>query len=289
VQASPFDGQSLGSGRDVLPGRAFYWAELRSKDFKDLDPEGTITILPIAAIEQHGPHLPVMTDSAIADGMIALLKERLPNNLSVLVLPMQYVGKSNEHLLSPGTLSLSAETLSRVLVEIGEGVHRAGLRKMVLANSHGGNVQVLATVARELRVKLGMLVVATNWARFGLPAAMYDPVETRHGIHAGDIETSLMLEFRPDLVRMADAKNFVSSAIAMEKEFKKLSADGTHAFGWIAQDLNAEGAVGDASKATAAKGKKTAEHQVDGFIALLRDMTAFSLSRLYAADGNQVR
>jgi creatinine amidohydrolase len=264
----------------ALPGRAFYWAELRSKDFKGLDPEKTIAILPVAAIEQHGPHLPVMTDSAIAEGMIALLKERLPNNLSVLVLPAQYVGKSNEHLLSPGTLSLSAETLTRLLVEIGEGVHRAGLRKMVLANSHGGNVQVLATVARELRVKLGMLVVATNWARFGLP------VEVQHGIHAGDIETSLMLEFRPDLVRMADAKNFVSSAIAMEKEFKRLSADGTHAFGWIAQDLNAEGAVGDASKATAAKGKKTAEHQVDGFIALLRDMTAFSLNRLYAAHAN---
>ena len=127
---------------------------------------------------------------------------------------------------------------------------------MVLANSHGGNVQVLATVARELRVRFGMLVVATQWGRFGLPGGMYDAVETQHGIHAGDIETSLMLEFRPDLVSMADAKNFVSSAIAMEKEFKNLSADGTHAFGWIAQDLNVEGAVGDASKATAAKGTK---------------------------------
>jgi creatinine amidohydrolase len=272
-----------------LPGRVFYWAELRSKDFKGLDPEKTITILPIAAIEQHGPHLPVMTDSAIADGMIALLRERLPNDLSVLVLPAQCVGKSNEHLLSPGTLSLSAETLSLLLVEIGEGVYRAGLRKMVIANSHGGNVPVLANVARELRVKFGMLVVATNWARFGLPAGMYDPIEVQHGIHGGDIETSLMLQFRPDLVHMTDAKNFVSSAIAIEKEFKKLSADGKHAFGWIAQDLNAEGAVGDASKATAAKGKKTAEHQVDGFIDLLRDMTAFSLDRLYAADAHKVR
>jgi creatinine amidohydrolase len=269
-----------------LPGRAFYWAELRSKDFANLDPEQTVAILPVAAIEQHGPHLPVMTDSAIAEGMVALLKERLPNDLRVLVLPTQHVGKSNEHLLSPGTLSLSAETLSRLLVEIGEGVHRAGLRKMVLANSHGGNVPALATVARELRVRFSMLVVATHWGRFGLPEGMYDPVEAQHGIHAGDIETSLMLEFRPDLVRMADAKNFVSSAIAMEKEFRKLSADGAHAFGWIAQDLNAEGAVGDASKATAAKGKKTAEHQVDGFIALLRDMTAFSLNRLYEADAH---
>jgi creatinine amidohydrolase len=278
----------LPTGGEALPGRAFYWAELRSKEFKGLDPEKTIAILPVAAIEQHGPHLPVMTDSAIAEGMIALLRERVPNDLGVLVLPTQYVGKSNEHLLSPGTLSLSAETLSRLLVEIGEGVHRAGLRKMVLANSHGGNVQVLATVARELRVRFGMLVVATHWGRFGLPSGMYEAIEVQHGIHAGDIETSLMLEFRPDLVSIADAKNFISSAIAMEKEFKKLSADGTYAFGWIAQDLNVEGAVGDASKATAAKGKKTAEHQVDGFIALLRDMTAFSLNRLYVADAHKV-
>jgi creatinine amidohydrolase len=272
-----------------VPGRAFFWAELTSNDFRALDPEKTIVILPVAAIEQHGPHLPVMTDTAIAQGMLALLKDRLPPELHVLVLPIQTVGKSNEHLLSPGTLSLSAETLSRVLVEIGESVHRAGLRKMVLANSHGGNVSVLTTVARELRVRLGMLVVLTSWSRFGLPGGMYDPVETRHGIHAGDIETSLMLDFRPDLVRMADAKNFVSSAVAMEREFTHLSADGTHAFSWIAQDLNAEGAVGDASKATADKGRKTAEHQVTGFIALLRDMTAFPLNRLYDADADQIR
>src|ERR1700728_4773143 len=98
-------------------GRTFLWAELKSDDFRALDPETTIAILPVAATEQHGPHLPVMTDTAIAEGMIGLLKDRLPGDLSVLVLPIQAVGKSNEHLLSPGTLSLSAETLQRVLVE----------------------------------------------------------------------------------------------------------------------------------------------------------------------------
>ena len=147
----------------------------------------------------------------------------------MLVLPIQSIGKSNEHILSPGTLTLSAETLLRVLVETGESVHRAGLRKMVLANSHGGNASVLATAARELRVRFGMLAVATHWRWFGLPDGMYDAVEAKHGIHAGDIETSLMLDFRRDLVRMDKAKNFVSSAVAMEKEFKHLSA-GRHAF-----------------------------------------------------------
>jgi len=272
-----------------VPGRAYFWAELKSDDFRALDPETTIAVLPVAATEQHGPHLPVMTDTAIAEGMIGLLKDRLPGELNVLVLPIQAIGKSNEHLLSPGTLSLSAETLQHVLVETGRGVHRAGLRKLVLANSHGGNASVLATVARELRVELGMLVVSTHWRWFGLPGGMYDAVEARHGIHAGDIETSLMLSFRRDLVSMDKAKNFVSSAIAMEQEFTHLGPTGTHAFGWIAQDLSAEGAVGDAGKATAEKGKKTAEHQIDGFIALLRDMTAFSLNRLYAADAEQIR
>ena len=161
-----------------MPGRPFWWAELTSNDFKSLDPERTIAILPVAATEQHGPHLPVMTDTAIAEGMIAVLRERLPADLDVLVLPVQPVGKSNEHLLSPGTLSLGAETLMRMLVEIGECVHRAGLRKMVLANSHGGNVPVLATVARELRVRFGMLVASTHWRWFGLPHGLYDAVET---------------------------------------------------------------------------------------------------------------
>lgn len=267
-----------------MPERTFFWAELKSDEFRGLDPEATIAVLPVAATEQHGPHLPVTTDTAIAEGMIALLQQRLSSDLNVVVLPIQAIGKSNEHLLSPGTLSLSAETLQRVLVETGESVHRAGLRKLILANSHGGNASVLSTVARELRVRLGMLVVATHWRSFGLPSGMYDAVEGRHGIHAGDIETSLMLSFRRDLVSMDRAKNFMSSAIAMEKEFTHLGPTGSHAFGWIAQDLNADGAVGDAGKATAEKGKRTAEHQIERFIELLRDMTAFRLQRLYKAD-----
>ena len=271
-----------------MSGRGFFWSELTTNDFKALDPEKTIAILPVAATEQHGPHLPIMTDTAIAEGMIAILKNRLPAELTVLVLPIQSIGKSNEHLLSPGTLSLSAETLLRVLVETGEGVRRAGLRKLVFANSHGGNTSVLATASRELRVRLDMLVVSTHWRWFGLPDGMYDEVEARHGIHAGDIETSLLLKFRGDLVRMDKAKNFVSSAIAMEKEFSHLSAAGTHGFGWIAQDLNPDGAVGNATLATAAKGERTAIHQVDGFIKLLRDMASFSLDRLYK-DADPVR
>lgn len=267
----------------------FFWGDLTSAEFKSLDPERTIAVVPVAAVEQHGPHLPVVTDTAIAEGMLGILRDVLPSDLSVLVLPIQAFGKSNEHLLSPGTVTLPAQVLLDVLIEIGASIARAGLRKVVLINSHGGNVDVLGIVARELRVRHTMLCVATQWRRFGLPAGMYDAVESHHGIHAGDIETSLMLHFRPDLVRMSKAKNFVSNAAVIEQEFVHLRATGPHGFGWIAQDLNTDGAVGAAAIATAEKGRETAEHQVQGFITLLRDMIAFQLNRLYVADADALR
>lgn len=267
-----------------MADKRFFWGELTSAEFRALDPARTIAILPVAAVEQHGPHLPVLTDTAIGNGMIATLRARVPEDLEVLVLPVQAYGKSNEHLLAPGTVTLSAHTLIDVLTEIGESVARAGMRKLVLMNSHGGNAEALGIVARELRVRHRLLCVATHWRRFGLPAGLYDANDERHGIHAGDIETSLMLHFRPDLVRMDKAKNFESAAAAMEQEFTHLRPTGPHGFGWIAQDLNPNGAVGNAAAATADKGKLTAAHQADGFIALLRDIAAFSLERLHDAD-----
>jgi creatinine amidohydrolase len=257
-----------------------FWSELKSSEFAALDPNSTLAILPVAATEQHGPHLPVMTDTAIAEGMIATVLARLPDEFNVLLLPIQTIGKSNEHLRSAGTITFSAENLIRIWVEIGEGVHRAGLRKLVIVSSHGGNTDVVGIVARELRVRLNMLVATTQWRRFGLPAGLYSPFDSTHGIHAGDIETSLMLHFRPDLVDTTKAKLFASKAAEMEKDYTHLRPAGQHGFGWIAQDLNPDGAVGDASIATAEKGRLTAEHQADAFIALLRDVVRFPLDGL---------
>src|SRR6266446_5235595 len=226
-----------------------FWGELKSSEFAALDRNSVVAILPVAAIEQHGPHLPVMTDTAIMQGMIDTVLARLPNELAVLFLPTQTIGKSNEHLRSKGTITFSAENLLRIWFEIGEAVHRAGLRKLVIVNSHGGNAEVIGILARELRVRLGMLAVTSQWRRFGLPPNTYSAYDATYGIHAGDIE----------------------------KQFTHLRPIGTHAFGWIAPDLNPDGAVGDAAGGTAEKGRLTAEFQADGFIALLRDVARFSL------------
>ena len=262
-----------------MRGNVRRWEDLTWQDFARLDAERSVAVLPVAAIEQHGPHLPLATDAMINRGILDRALA-LVADTPLLVLPIFPVGRSDEHAAFPGTLTLGAETLSRVWFEIGQSVHRAGLRKLVIVNSHGGNNDVIGIVGRELRVRLGMLVATTQWRRFGLPAGLYSPFETSHGIHAGDIETSLMLHFRPDLVDMTKAKLFTSKAAEMEKDYTHLRPAGQHGFGWIAQDINRDGAVGDASAATAEKGRLTAEHQADAFIALLRDVARFPLNEL---------
>lgn len=252
--------------------RPVWWGDFPTTAYASIDPEQTIAVLPVAAIEQHGPHLPVSTDTTIMQGMLEMVIERLPDDLDIRILPVQSVGKSNEHLHAPGTLTLPAATLIDAWTELGASVARAGIRKIVFVNSHGGNEEIMGIVARELRVAFKMLAVKTSWSRFGRPAGLYSDIEDRFGIHGGDFETSVMLHFRPDLVDMTKARDFTSSVERAEQEFDLLKPTGTHAFAWIASDLNPHGVVGEASKATAEKGRLTAEHQADGFITLLNDV-----------------
>jgi creatinine amidohydrolase len=254
------------------PQRRLWWSDYASREFEGLDPLTTIAILPIAAIEQHGPHLPVGVDTQINRGMLATLIERLPDDLDIRILPVQEVGKSNEHLRMPGTLTLPATALITVWTELGLSVARAGVKKLVFVNSHGGNDEVMGIVARELRVQADMLVVKSAWSRLGRPAGVYSEREQKFGIHGGDAETSLMLHFRPDLVDMSRAQDFRSVAEEDEAAFSHLRPTGFTSYAWLAGDLNAEGAVGEAHKATADKGRRTAEHSALEFIKLLYDV-----------------
>jgi creatinine amidohydrolase len=257
--------------------RKIWWGDFTTREFDGLDPETTIAVLPVAAIEQHGPHLPVSTDSSIMQGMLETLIGRVPDDLDIRILPIQCVGKSNEHQHAAGTLTIPVTTLIDHWIELGHSIARAGIRKVVLVNSHGGNEEVMGIVARELRVRARMLAVKTSWMRFGLPAGMYSATETSYGIHGGDVETSLMLHFRPDLVVFDEAENFVSAVTRAEDEFDLLRHTGTHAFAWIASDLNPAGAVGEAALATAEKGEATARHQAEGFIKLMNEIRSARL------------
>jgi creatinine amidohydrolase len=256
------------------------WVEMTSEDVADADPASWIAVLPLAATEQHGPHLPVGTDAFIAQAYVTRAQAMLPDALKATFLPLQAIGTSHEHRAFAGTVTLDPATLLRVLAEAGESVHRAGLRKLVIANSHGGNVAALDMAVLDLRARLGMLAVACSFARLGYPDGLFAPAEIAHGIHGGDIETSIMLAARPDLVRAGEAQNFVPATVAMEREFTWLRAGEPAGFGWMSQDLHPSGAMGDATCATAAKGEAALAHGARAFVALLGEVARFDLGRL---------
>jgi creatinine amidohydrolase len=260
--------------------KSHWWWDLTTEDFARLDPDRMVAVLPVGAVEQHGPHLPVRVDAAINAGIIARAIEMMPADYPVLVLPMTAAGKSDEHLAFPGTLTLSYETLGRVWYELGESVHRAGVRKILYFNSHGGQPQLLDIVCRELRVKLGMFAVTSMWPGLIDMKQLYPADEVKHGIHGGMAETSVMLHLHPDLVRMDRAENFVPLTVQIASEGDLLDPKGAAHFGWQAQDLNPKGACGDASKATAELGKMTVDRAAARLLALIDDISRYPLSRI---------
>ncbi len=262
----------------ALPKRD--WLEMSWTDIAAGDTARWIAVLPVAAVEQHGPHLPLGVDTFIAETYLARVVPLVPAELPATFLPVQKIGLSNEHRAFPGTLSFSAATLIGAYTDIGESLHRCGVRKLVIVTSHGGNVAAVDMVARDLRVRLKMLVVTCAWHRFGYPPGTFDQLEHRHGIHAGDIETSLMLAGKAASVRMAHAPKAVPATVGMAEEFKWLSAFPPVGFGWMTQDLHPSGAVGDATLATAAKGEAALAHGAAAFVEMLHDVDRFDLARL---------
>jgi creatinine amidohydrolase len=231
-------------------------------------------VLPLAATEQHGPHLPLSVDVDIVNGVVHSAMTRLkagapatadklnPKDLSILVLPTQSVGLSPEHAAFAGTLTLKPETLIRLWTDIAESVQAAGIHKLVLFNAHGGHVGAMDVVARDLRARLGMLVYSVNWHQLPLldekgqdANALFTDHEHRFGVHAGDLETSVMLALKPHAVKMSEAQNFRSSSEDRALSFPILGNGRSAKLAWQMQDYNPAGAAGNAAAATALKGQ----------------------------------
>jgi creatinine amidohydrolase len=270
-----------------------FWADLTTQDFARLLANGqaasTIALLPVAATEQHGPHLPLSVDTVLVDGVLAAALPHLPDDLPVLILPTQAVGLSPEHARFPGTLTLKAETIIRLWTDIGESVAAAGIRKLVLFNAHGGQVSVMDIVARDLRARLDMLVYSVSW--FNLPLlngngqdvnALFDADEHRFGIHAGDIETSMMLALDPAHVEMAQAQHFHSTSQDRAQQFAILGNGKSAKLGWQMQDYHPAGAVGNAAAATVDKGRALVAAAGQGLARLLLEIDQLPLSTLVA-------
>jgi creatinine amidohydrolase len=262
------------------PPRSRLWSDWTAADFAMLDRARAIAVLPLAATEQHGPHLPLSVDADIAHGIVQAAIAHLPADLPALFLPVQRIGYSPEHTAYPGTLTLKAETVIRLWTDIAESVATGGVKKLVLFNTHGGNTGLLDTVARDLRARLAMLVYSVpNWERLALAheagrAALdrFTPDEQRFGVHAGQIETAMMLALKPDRVRMAEARNFDSTAAARAQRFQILGRARGAQLAWMAQDLNPLGATGNARAATPEDGSALIEAVGQALAGLLAEI-----------------
>jgi creatinine amidohydrolase len=264
-----------------MPLATRFWADLSTADFASLDPATAVAVLPVGATEQHGPHLPLAVDQALVDGIVAAALPRLPSESQVLVLPTQAVGYSPEHAQFPGTLTLPVETVIATWVALGECVARAGVRKLLLFNSHGGQVSLLDIVARELRMRCGLIVYSCSW--WNLPLGeqvngLFSADEHRFGVHAGEIETSLMLALHPERVRMPRAKNFGSTSRERAAQYPILGNGRSAKLAWAMQDYNAEGAAGNAAGATAEKGQALLQAAGQQLALLLQEIARLPLA-----------
>jgi creatinine amidohydrolase len=251
------------------------WTRIHWPDVAAAEPARWIAVLPLAATEQHGPHLPLGTDVMIAEAYLARVRELLPDSIPATFLPVQPVGISTEHLGYPGTLTLPSEVALQSWMALGISVARAGIKKLVMVTSHGGNSAAMTLVAQDLRAQHGLLAVTTGWSRFGAPEGLFSAEELRHGIHGGAVETSIMLARYPEAVRRESIADFRARSIAMEQDYRWLSAHRPAPFAWQAEDLHESGAAGDATQASAEKGERLLDHGARAFCELLADVDTF--------------
>jgi creatinine amidohydrolase len=262
------------------------WTAIHWPEFAKEDAARWIAVLPLAATEQHGPHLPLRTDVLIAEAYLARVRELLPSSIPATFLPIEEIGISTEHTDFPGTLTLSADVALKKWMAIGESVARTSIKKLVMVSSHGGNSAAMTIVAQDLRAQYGLLAVTTGWSRFGAPDGLFSAEELRHGIHGGAVETSIMLARYPNEVRNDAIQNFEPLSIAMEKEYRWLSTHRPAPFAWQTQDLHPSGAVGDASLASAGKGERLLDHGARAFCELLADVDNFDVMKLAKGPSN---
>jgi creatinine amidohydrolase len=257
----------------IVPARD--WTAIHWPDVAGDAAARWIAVLPLAATEQHGPHLPLGTDVMIAQAYLARVREVLAASIPAIFLPIQPVGISTEHIDYPGTLTLPSGVALKTWLALGQSIARAGVKKLVMVTSHGGNSAAMTVVAQDLRAQCGLLAVTTGWSRFGAPEGLFSAEELHHGIHGGAVETSIMLARFPQHVRREKIADFRPSSIAMERDHRWLSPHRPAPFAWQAQDLHPSGGVGDATQATAEKGQRLIDHGARGFCELLADVDKF--------------
>ena len=227
-----------------------------------------VAVLPLGAVETHGAHLPLGTDTLIAGGILDAVQALDQSIDPILRLPALWMGASAEHADRAGTLSIEPEALIGQIVAVGEGLARSGVTRLLLFNAHGGNISAASIAALKLRRRFGMLTASAHWLDYGLPAGLTPPANAKEDVHGGWIETSVMLHIAPALVGKS-AAGAVPAAPG-----PSLFPHGPVAWGWMASDLAADGWIGRPDLATAELGRQMVDHAARQTLATLYELAA---------------
>ena len=214
-------------------------------------------IVPVGAIEQHGPHLPVAVDSFLAQVWVEQLLPRLPAGASCYIAPPITVGKSNEHTGVPGTLMISKDTLRSQLLVIARQLHAWGFKQMAILNTHGGNMAVNNYTLREINATIGLRAgnLSSN------VSLDISPQEATYGYHANEAETALMLAACGPYVKSGAVCDYYAK-LGDTKDLRPERAAAT--FAWVSQDLSQSGIMGDAPAGTVEKGERWIAQSAEG-------------------------
>jgi creatinine amidohydrolase len=266
--------------KDVHAMPYHYWDQLTAYDFDAFDPAQTIVILPVGSVEQHGAHLPLCVDYRLVEGVLGAMLEQFSsqqNQQTLLILPTLPIGKANEHTDFRGTLSLSVNSLIGLWTDVMESVIRSGFRKIMILNGHGGQMNIMDIVARDVRVRHNAFVVPVNWwsVRDPKDCDHFPADEYRYGIHGGAEETAMMQALHPEWVRADKIDNFIPIPFEKRDQFPLLYGQGSIRHAWKARDLHPSGAIGDATLATPEIGQKIIDNAAASILMLLQEMFRF--------------
>lgn len=254
------------------------YADLTSPELGRLAPK-LIAVLPLAAVEQHGDHLPVVTDTAIANELARRVEEALPDQVAML--PTLWCGSSHHHMGFPGTLSLRSETYVHVLVDLVESLMQTGFRRIFLLNCHGGNQTPFAEALYRLNLKHQgpnepWIAAASYWHLATEELSAQSFMETPKLTHACEYETSLMMALRLDWIKgeprgesgrieseFFDTLHYKPSRVVIARTFDQLSSNG---------------ALGSPEKASAEKGHQLYPLISDAIVNFLREFATWKIS-----------
>ncbi|MHA6532097.1 creatininase family protein [Paenibacillus sp. BAC0078] len=259
-------------------GNAFnrrFLPRLTTQEIRELPKEEVLIVLPVGAIEQHGAHMPVYTDTLLGEALLAEAFEHLPDDAQIWLIPSFSYGKSTEHTEYPGTLTLSAQTMMMLLQDIGASLARSGFTKLLLFNTHGGNADLLGMMAREIRISTGLAVYRLDPGAVRYSESFTDDDEKKSGIHAGDVETSLLMAVCPEWVHPELAvREMPKFPQSVSFNFRSRS------FAWVMKDISRSGIAGDATKATPERGEAMLKKAGPLLAEALMEIAAFDMESM---------